>query len=84
VRSETVGYVKKPSLKEKIHCVAFVVDASKVPTYPEGLGSSFQQLREHISDLGERSGSASSRRLVVAVETGCCALRPQVFTRWLC
>ncbi|XP_059196436.1 interferon-induced protein 44-like isoform X2 [Centropristis striata] len=52
VRSETVGYVKRPSLKDKIHCVAFVVDASKVLTYPKGLSSTFKLLREHISDLG--------------------------------
>ncbi|KAK9519521.1 hypothetical protein VZT92_022246 [Zoarces viviparus] len=52
VRSETVGYVKRPSLKDKIHCVAFVVDASKILTYPKGLSTTFQQLREHISDLG--------------------------------
>ncbi|XP_034387199.1 interferon-induced protein 44 isoform X2 [Cyclopterus lumpus] len=52
VRSETVGYVKRPSLKDKIHCVAFVVDASKILTYPKDLSTTFQQLREHISDLG--------------------------------
>ncbi|XP_035509840.1 interferon-induced protein 44 isoform X2 [Morone saxatilis] len=52
VRSETVGYVKRPSLKDKIHCVAFVLNASKVLTYPKGLSTTFQQLREHISDLG--------------------------------
>ncbi|XP_044056399.1 interferon-induced protein 44-like isoform X2 [Siniperca chuatsi] len=52
VRSETLGYVKRPSLKDKIHCVAFVVDASKILTYPKGLSTTFQQLREHISDLG--------------------------------
>ncbi|XP_071777673.2 interferon-induced protein 44 [Centroberyx gerrardi] len=52
VRSETAGYVKKPSLKDKIHCVVFVVDASKVLSYSRGLCTSFQQLREHISDLG--------------------------------
>ncbi|XP_045905493.1 interferon-induced protein 44 isoform X1 [Micropterus dolomieu] len=52
VSSETVGYMKRPSLKDKIHCVAFVVDASKVLTYPKGLSTTFQQLREHISDLG--------------------------------
>ncbi|XP_034002112.1 interferon-induced protein 44-like isoform X9 [Trematomus bernacchii] len=51
VRSETVGYVKKPGLKDKIHCVAFVVDASKILTYPKGLGTTFRLLRKHISDL---------------------------------
>ncbi|XP_041862148.1 interferon-induced protein 44-like [Melanotaenia boesemani] len=52
VTSETVGYVKIPSLKDKIHCVAFVVDASKILLYPKGLSTTFKQLREHISDLG--------------------------------
>ncbi|XP_034002108.1 interferon-induced protein 44-like isoform X5 [Trematomus bernacchii] len=51
VRSETVGYIKKPGLKDKIHCVAFVVDASKILTYPKGLGTTFRLLRKHISDL---------------------------------
>uniref|UniRef100_A0A3B4ZJ96 Interferon-induced protein 44-like n=1 Tax=Stegastes partitus TaxID=144197 RepID=A0A3B4ZJ96_9TELE len=52
VTAETEGYVRRPTLQDKIHCVAFVVDASKVLTYPKGLSSTFQQLREHISDLG--------------------------------
>ncbi|KAM9358293.1 interferon-induced protein 44 isoform 2-T2 [Symphorus nematophorus] len=52
VSSETVGYVKRPGLKDKIHCVAFVVNASKILSYPKGLSTTFQQLREHISDLG--------------------------------
>lgn len=52
VRSETVGYVKRPGLNEKIHCVAFVVNASKIMSYPKGLSTTFQQFREHISDLG--------------------------------
>ncbi|XP_041791129.1 interferon-induced protein 44-like [Chelmon rostratus] len=52
VRSETTGYVKRPSLSGKIHCVVFVVNASKILTYPKGLSRIFQQLREHISDLG--------------------------------
>ena len=55
VRSETLGYVKKPSIKDKIHCVAFVVDATKILTYPKGLSTTFRQLREHICDLGENS-----------------------------
>ncbi|XP_058493608.1 interferon-induced protein 44-like isoform X2 [Solea solea] len=52
VRPETEGYVKWPGLKDKIHCVAFVVDASKILKYPKGTSTIFQQLREHISDLG--------------------------------
>ncbi|KAM6921971.1 LOW QUALITY PROTEIN: interferon-induced protein 44 [Xenentodon cancila] len=52
VRSETVGYVKLPNLKDKIHCVAFVVDASKITVYPKSLSATFKKLREHISELG--------------------------------
>ncbi|KAG7453628.1 hypothetical protein JOB18_033061 [Solea senegalensis] len=52
VRPETEGYVKWPGLKDKIHCVAFVVDASKILKYPKGTSTIFKQLREHISDLG--------------------------------
>ncbi|KAL6469511.1 hypothetical protein MHYP_G00230350 [Metynnis hypsauchen] len=52
VKSETSGYIKKPGLKDKVHCVVFVVDASKINTYPKGLNSTFQKLREHISNLG--------------------------------
>ncbi|XP_016898243.1 interferon-induced protein 44-like isoform X1 [Cynoglossus semilaevis] len=51
VTSETPGYVKWPELKDKIHCLAFVVDGSKLNTFT-GYKSTFQQLREHISDLG--------------------------------
>ncbi|KAJ8277495.1 hypothetical protein GJAV_G00075780 [Gymnothorax javanicus] len=50
--AETVGYVKKPSAREKMHCVAFVIDATKIDSYSKGMGSTFQLLREHISDLG--------------------------------
>ncbi|XP_037830278.1 interferon-induced protein 44 isoform X2 [Kryptolebias marmoratus] len=52
VGAGTAGYVKTPSLKDKIHCVAFMVDASKISFHHKGLGSTFRQLREHISDLG--------------------------------
>ncbi|XP_072516878.1 interferon-induced protein 44 isoform X2 [Salminus brasiliensis] len=52
VKSETPGFMKKPTLKDKVHCVVFVVDASKINTYPKGLSTTFQKLREHISSLG--------------------------------
>ncbi|XP_028301466.1 interferon-induced protein 44-like isoform X3 [Gouania willdenowi] len=50
--TQTVGYVKRPSLKDRIHCVAFVVDATKILSYPQGLRQTFHQLRKYISDLG--------------------------------
>ncbi|KAJ7993307.1 hypothetical protein DPEC_G00271070 [Dallia pectoralis] len=52
LRLDTMGYVKKPLLQDKIHCVVFVLDASKLSSYTKGLTATFQQLRKHISDLG--------------------------------
>ncbi|XP_060739933.1 interferon-induced protein 44-like isoform X1 [Tachysurus vachellii] len=51
--TDTVSdYVEKPTLKEKIHCVLFVLDASKVSLYPSSLESTLRKLRTTISDLG--------------------------------
>ncbi|XP_051977586.1 interferon-induced protein 44 [Xyrauchen texanus] len=52
VGSDTLGYVKKPSTRDKVHCVVFVVDGLKVSSYNKSFGTTFQQLREHISKLG--------------------------------
>lgn len=52
--SDTEGYVKRPGLRERMHCVAFVLDASKVHygLYSERISGTFQTLRNFISDLG--------------------------------
>lgn len=47
-----MGFRKKPNLKDKIHCVVFVVDALKINSYTKGLSTTFQKLRENISSLG--------------------------------
>ncbi|XP_062413017.1 interferon-induced protein 44-like isoform X2 [Sardina pilchardus] len=52
VVSDTPGYVKEPSLAEKVHCVVFVVSAAEISSYSENMKSTFHQLREHISALG--------------------------------
>lgn len=62
IPSQTLGYAMRPSLKEQIHCVAFVLDASKLSAYPQSLRSSFLQLREHISELGEGRAAAPHPR----------------------
>ncbi|CAL8309353.1 unnamed protein product [Lota lota] len=48
----TAGYLEEPSLADRVHCVVFVLDASRLASYCRGLRGTFQQLREHISDLG--------------------------------
>ncbi|XP_043087853.1 interferon-induced protein 44 [Puntigrus tetrazona] len=52
IGAETVGFVRKPSINDKVHCVVFVIDGSKVSSYAKSFGATFQQLREHISNLG--------------------------------
>ncbi|KAM4740058.1 interferon-induced protein 44-like [Anableps anableps] len=69
VGTETAGYVKTPSLREKIHCVAFVVDASKISSYHQGFGSTFKQLREHISELGVHQVALLTHVDQICVET---------------
>ncbi|CAG5863863.1 unnamed protein product [Menidia menidia] len=69
VTSDTFGYVKTPSLKDKIHCVAFVVDASKIANYPKGLGTTFKKLREHISELGVHQVALLTHVDVICPET---------------
>uniref|UniRef100_A0A3Q1GHN1 G domain-containing protein n=1 Tax=Acanthochromis polyacanthus TaxID=80966 RepID=A0A3Q1GHN1_9TELE len=70
VTCETVGYVRRPSLQDQIHCVVFVVDASKVMSYPKSLSTTFQQLREHISDLGVHQVALLTHVDKVCPETG--------------
>ncbi|XP_026053674.1 interferon-induced protein 44 [Carassius auratus] len=52
IGAETVGFVRKPSTNDEVHCVVFVIDGSKVGSYAKSFGATFQQLREHISNLG--------------------------------
>ncbi|XP_053499721.1 interferon-induced protein 44-like [Ictalurus furcatus] len=46
------GYIANPTLNEQIHCVLFVLDASKVTSYPSSLQSTLRKLHSAISDLG--------------------------------
>uniref|UniRef100_A0A4W4EXK3 G domain-containing protein n=1 Tax=Electrophorus electricus TaxID=8005 RepID=A0A4W4EXK3_ELEEL len=48
----TSGYRAEPSLNDRVHCVLFVLDASKVESYPESLCSALRELRTAVSDLG--------------------------------
>ncbi|XP_076133830.1 interferon-induced protein 44-like isoform X1 [Alosa pseudoharengus] len=52
VMTDTPGYVKEPSLAEKVHCVVFVVSGLEISSYSDTMKSTLHQLREHISALG--------------------------------
>ncbi|TSL47546.1 Interferon-induced protein 44 [Bagarius yarrelli] len=51
--SDTVkGYIADPTLTDQIHCVLFVLDASKMASYSSSLEAMLKKLHAAISDLG--------------------------------
>uniref|UniRef100_A0A3B3VNJ0 Interferon-induced protein 44-like n=1 Tax=Poecilia latipinna TaxID=48699 RepID=A0A3B3VNJ0_9TELE len=45
LHAETHGYQKSPAVKDKIHCVAYVIDASKVSIMPPKLEEKMEVIR---------------------------------------
>ncbi|XP_067394370.1 interferon-induced protein 44-like [Emydura macquarii macquarii] len=52
LRPDSPGYIKTPSLKDQIHCVAFVIDGSKIEILPEKLEDKLKQLRRKVNQFG--------------------------------
>uniref|UniRef100_A0A8C0JEH2 TLDc domain-containing protein n=1 Tax=Chelonoidis abingdonii TaxID=106734 RepID=A0A8C0JEH2_CHEAB len=52
LRPDSPGYVKTPSLKDQIHCVAFVIDGCKIEILPEKLEDKLKQLRRKVNQFG--------------------------------
>ncbi|KAF5893761.1 interferon-induced protein 44-like, partial [Clarias magur] len=51
--SDTVsGYIANPTLNEQIHCVLFILDATKLTSYPSSLESTLRKLHSAVSNLG--------------------------------
>ncbi|XP_073331975.1 interferon-induced protein 44-like [Pagrus major] len=50
--SEALGYRKSPVLKDKIHCVAYVVDACKVSIMPTKLEEKLEAIRRKVNLMG--------------------------------
>ncbi|XP_039464139.1 interferon-induced protein 44-like isoform X2 [Oreochromis aureus] len=49
---EAHGYRTSPGLKDKIHCVAYVIDASKVSIMPTGLEEKLDAIRRKVNLIG--------------------------------
>ncbi|XP_042560310.1 interferon-induced protein 44-like [Clupea harengus] len=49
--SQTSGYRADPGIKDRIHCVLFVLDARKITTYDGDLQKTIRMLQAKISDL---------------------------------
>ncbi|XP_075792441.1 interferon-induced protein 44-like [Pelodiscus sinensis] len=52
LRPDSPGYIKNPSLKDQIHCVAFVIDGCKIEILPEKLEDKLKQLRRKVNQFG--------------------------------
>nr|XP_056701126.1 interferon-induced protein 44-like [Euleptes europaea] len=46
------GYIRNPTVKDQIHCVAFVIDGSKVEILPENLAAKLREIRRKANLLG--------------------------------
>ncbi|TKS74292.1 Interferon-induced protein 44-like [Collichthys lucidus] len=52
LQSEALGYRKSPHLKDKIHCVAYVIDACKVSIMPAKLEEKLEAIRRKVNIMG--------------------------------
>lgn len=50
--SETHGYRKSPELKDKVHCVVYVLDACKISIMPDKLEAKFSAIRRKANLIG--------------------------------
>ncbi|XP_035280564.1 interferon-induced protein 44-like isoform X2 [Anguilla anguilla] len=51
INHATAGYQLAPALKDRIHCVVFVLDASEVLFYSKSLEDKLRELRWELSDM---------------------------------
>uniref|UniRef100_A0A3Q2TAV7 Interferon-induced protein 44-like n=1 Tax=Fundulus heteroclitus TaxID=8078 RepID=A0A3Q2TAV7_FUNHE len=52
LHAEVQGYRKSPRIKDKIHCVAYVIDACKVSIMPTNLEDKLAAIRRKVNLLG--------------------------------
>ncbi|XP_070765711.1 interferon-induced protein 44-like [Enoplosus armatus] len=52
LHSESLGYRESPGFKDKIHCVAYVIDACKVSIMPTKLQGKLEAIRRKINLIG--------------------------------
>ncbi|XP_030583942.1 interferon-induced protein 44-like [Archocentrus centrarchus] len=52
LHAEAHGYHRSPGLKDKIHCVAYVIDACKISIMPKGLEEKLDSVRRKVNLIG--------------------------------
>lgn len=53
LHSGTHGYRESPGVKDKIHCVAYVIDACKVSIMPAKLEEKLGAIRRKVNLMGQ-------------------------------
>ncbi|KAL7889000.1 hypothetical protein AOLI_G00039740 [Acnodon oligacanthus] len=69
------GYRAAPTLKDQIHCILFVLDATKVTSYSSSLRTSLRRLHTTVSDLG-----IPQLILLTHVDQVCCAVKENMMS----
>uniref|UniRef100_A0A8C7WVV6 G domain-containing protein n=1 Tax=Oryzias sinensis TaxID=183150 RepID=A0A8C7WVV6_9TELE len=52
LQSEAQGFRKNPELKDKIHCVAYVIDASKISIMSQNMEDKLKDIRKTVNSSG--------------------------------
>lgn len=53
LHSESKIYRKSPALKDRIHCVAYVIDATKITMMPKKLEDKLESVRRKVNLMGQ-------------------------------
>lgn len=49
---DTPGFIKDPTMKDRIHTVVFVIDSSNVDVMPDGIVKKLKDIKEMLIDRG--------------------------------
>lgn len=49
---DTPGFIKDPTMKDRIHTVVFVIDSSNVEVMPDGIVKKLKDIKEMLIDRG--------------------------------
>ena len=53
LQSEASSYRKSPGLKDKTHCVAYIMDACKISIMPKKLQEKLDAIRRKVNLMGQ-------------------------------
>lgn len=51
---DTPGFIKEPTMKDRIHTVVFVIDGSNVEVMPDGIIKKLKDIKEMLIERGQK------------------------------